>query len=637
MTRQSSATLIYIRGIGTGGGQAGQEAAVATFVDGVYLPSMTGSTLSFNNIAQIEVLKGPQGTLFGRNATGGAINIVTSTPQVEPAFKGEISVGNYDTTEGALYATGGSGSVAADIALFFSDQNEGFGNNLIDGKDVNARKDQAVRSKLLWEASDTTTVTLGGDYSRTDGSSGIATRQLPGTTSLLGETGWPYDFYDIRADVTPDLNIEAWGGSVNVEHVMGDYALTSITAYRNIKQDQTFDLDLTPVPLLIPDLHEFNDQLTQELQLAFESESVNWMVGLFYMDATNEYDPFTITGLALAPFAGTSHKAEQDTKSYAAFGQATFELTEATNITVGARYTVDQREINAGGGLIDATGATVPIPGVSPYSVSDDTTWSEPTWRLALDHRFNDSLMGYVSYNRGFKSGVYNLTAPNDAKVDPEILDAFEVGVKSDLFDRRVRFNTSAFFYKYDNIQATIIRGASQTLLNAAEAEVYGLDFDFMVAVTDNWTLNGGGAWMNAEYKNFENGNLSIPNPAGGNTILENIDISGNDMIKAPDFTFSVSSDYVVPLSSGELGFNVTYFYTDSYYWDPDNRIEQDAYGLLNAQIKWTAPGGNYYVRVFGRNLTDEEYFSQITVVNTGDLGVAAPPRTYGMGVGVNF
>ena len=639
LTRQSSATLIYIRGIGTTGGQAGQEGAVATFVDGVYQPSMSGSTFSLNNIERIEVLKGPQGTLYGRNATGGAVNVITRDPSYTPKAEAGIAVGERDLIESSAYLSSGiTDNIAADLSFFYSNTDKGFGRNLTTGKRVNTRQNVAVRGKLLIEPSDDTKIVLSADYFRDSGSYGVSLRPTQGTTRLLlGPAPDLGGFYNIESDFNPSLVTENWGGAATVEHDFGSVRLKSITAYRDVYQNQNLDLDFGPLPLFEADLFEYNWQFTQELQLASAADSnVQWIVGLFYLNGMNKYNPFDLfgDGLAAEGIWGQYNQARQRTKSYAAFGQATIPLGEQTNLTVGARYTIDKRTLKgfAGATLLDQTTVVPLVP------VDESETWKKPTWRIALDHKITPEVMVYGSYSRGFKSGVYNLTAPTDPAVDPETLDAFELGFKSDLFDRRLRINAAGFYYSYDDIQLTIIQGAAQTLLNAAKAEVYGLDLDAQVAVSSALTLTGGLQVIKSKYKDFPGAPITANNPNFPyGVIITSGDASGNKLIKTPDFSATFSADYRTPLAGGELGVNVAYSYNDGFYFEPDEVLRQKAYHLVNGQIRWSAPEDQYAVRVFARNLFNTHYWAQKTSSFTGYLGNPAFGRQIGVGLDFKF
>jgi iron complex outermembrane recepter protein len=656
VTHNGTAPSFYLRGIGTVASQPGQDSAIATFVDGVYQGGLDGGMFSFNNIERVEVLKGPQGTLFGRNATGGAINIVTRDPSFEPEMKAEVGYGNLDTLEGNLYVTGGlTDRLAADFAAYYSDMGEGFGKNVTTGGEANQRRDRAFRGKLLFQASDDTRITASAAHSYTGGNDNLSYRPVDTAYALLrtepGTGGTGAGFWDIISDEQPGDYVKSTNGYLKLEHDFSFGKLTSITGYNKIEALQDGDLDTTENFLVHYMSVGYAEQYTQEIQLASPDDSdLQWVTGVFYLDAEAGYggpggralDIFgpIFTFDPVFPLWGVSHLTQQDTQSIAVFGQMTYPLTDRLNITLGARYTQDERDFTGETSARDATNSfDIPF-GVRTDSVDTD----EPTWRLALDYQVNDDVMAFISYNRGFKSGSYNTTAPYDPPTEPEILDAYEIGLKSTLLDNRLRLNMAAFFYDYSEIQLSKISGAAQTILNAAEAEVIGFDMDFDAVLTDNLSLTGGIALLDTEYKELSDAPVSFPaGPGAGVGFVDCVanpagcDLSGNDMILAADITYNVGFLYSAPVADGTLDVAGNYFYNDGYATEVDNRLQVDSYGLFNANIKWTAPSGNYYVKLWGRNLTDEEYLAQYISVFTADLGAAADGRTYGVAVGANF
>jgi iron complex outermembrane receptor protein len=358
------------------------------------------------------------------------------------------------------------------------------------------------------------------------------------------------------------------------------------------------------------------------------------VIGAFYLNSRDRLFPqFLQSQAAILGFDTTVVEGIQKTKSYAAYGQGTYEVVDDTNLTLGFRYTIDKRNLF---GATNVTIGGVTNPAFAPFR--DSTTFKKPTWRIALDHRFSPDVMVYGSYSRGFKSGVYNLTAPTDPVVNPEQLDAFEVGFKSSLLDRRIRLNGAAFYYKYKDIQLTKIVGAAQSLVNAAAATVYGVEFDAEAAVSDQFTIRAGMELLHPEYEKFLNAPVSTVNTVFpfGNAVFPG-DLGGFQMIAAPRFTANVAFDYRIPIGESELGANVTYLYRAHSPFEPDGRLQQPSTHLVNAQLMWTAPGERYHVKVWGRNLLKEKYYLQQTAVFLGDLATAAPGRTYGVALGLKL
>jgi iron complex outermembrane receptor protein len=679
VTRTTEATVFTLRGIGTQGGSTGQDGAVATFIDGVYMPSMAGATFALNNIERVEVLKGPQGTLYGRNATGGAVNVITRTPQQEFSMDASVGYGNLQTMEGNLYATGGlAKGISADVAVYYRSQDKGFGVNRILGSEVNQSQDIIVRSKLLVELGPQTDLTLAGDYARTKGSFAISYRPVP-TSQLVNGTGYAdfvaagNGYYDSQSEFAPIVDTQSFGGSAKLVQSFGDFTLTDILAYRGSKGFQRVDVDATALKIVDAPLFNREKQWTNEVQLAYDSGPLKAIAGFFYMDATSQYDPFQIAGLAITgQTGGLSNRlviySKQRTKSYAAFGQATWEFATDTNLTLGARYTVDKRRLDAdqylgiGIPLPDAYCTTYCRPDGTLFplgSIAQAKTFKKPTWRIALDHKFGPDFMVYTSYSRGFKSGVYNLTSPADAPAQPETLDAGEIGFKSTIANR-IRFNAAAFYYKYKNIQAFQVNGASTTLTNAASAKIYGFDFDFQAEIGAGFSLSGSGAYLHHRYGDFPVATISfLEQPAGaptyagytpglGNYVYPNCSnaadsgkfycsASGNKLVNTPDFTLNLTLNHEIELAGGKLNSNVNWSYNSGFYWAVDNRLKQPKFSLVNAQIQWTAAEERWNIRGWARNLTDKKYLLSLNENGTGDEAVPAPGRTYGVSLGFHF
>lgn len=639
--KQTGAADIFVRGVGTAGGQTGQESAVATFIDGVYQPAMQTASFSLNNIERIEVLKGPQGTLYGRNATGGAINVITRTPSQDARLQAELGYGNKETVEGNLYATGPlTPNMAADIAVYYFNQNQGFGRNVTTGSEINKGKDLAIRSKVFWTPGENTEITLGGFYTKSSGSYGVAIRGAPSASLVTGQQGFPFGFYDIQSEFDPEYYVEQYGGNLKIQQDLGWAQLVSISAIQKVRHHERDDVDLTPLKIIEAPLYSHAETFTQELQIgSSDNDAFKWVAGVFFMDDTAAYDPFHIIGLGLGAGPDPAQSLEftldrQKTSSIAAYAQATIKVVDRTNLTLGARYTRDTRKFDTLGSLTIPNVAVIPI---DPPAVQK--TFKKPTWRIALDHEFSDDVLGYVSYNRGFKSGVYNLSAPGDPVVDPEVLDAYEGGLKTSLMDRRVRLNSAVFLYKYKNLQLQQVNGFSTRLVNAAKATVWGVDVDVDIAAAEGFTIHAGAEYLHARYGDFPGAPFTVPNPNPPfGDLVTAANAKGNRMIRTPDFVATLSADYKFKLAGGSgIGLNVSYAYNDGFFWEPDNRTHQDAYHLVNTQIKWTAPNEKYSVRVWARNLLDEKYFAHVAEQALGDLAAAARGRTFGISLGVNL
>jgi iron complex outermembrane receptor protein len=629
---QGSAGLPYLRGVGSNAANPNDEPSVAMYIDGVYLSAPFINLMNFNNIERIEVLKGPQGTLFGRNATGGVIQVITRQPQHDASVEGSIGYANYDTTSASLYATGGiTDWLAADIALQYDNQNEGWGKNLVVGGDANLSKSHSIRTKFLFTPGDNTRILLSGDYTDRDGIA-VEYRLPDGVVGADGSVSPPG-----RYDTVTNIQLDNYGrnrntaytagGSLRIEHEMSWGQLVSISAYRHASGCLCVDTDGVASQVTDGILPMDMEMKTQEFQLmAPPNSSVDWLVGMFLYENTAKYENAKIAGSDIGPFYVQPY-GKQNTQSGSLYAQATFPVWTDTKLTTGLRYTKEEQKFYSS--------ISIPEIGVVIPSPKAERDMDEPTWRIALDHAFTPDVHAYISYNRGIKSGGFDLLTAGSQGYEPEILDAYELGVKSELLDRRLRFNASAFYYDYQDIQVQAIPQFTVETTNAAKATIKGFDVDFQAAVTRNLTLSGGFAVLDTKYDDYRTAVLFPASRLEGPPTR--FDASGNETVHAPDFTGTFSAEYVVASAIGEIKLSATYYYNDGFWYAADNRFKQDSYDLINASAKWTSLSGTYSVQVWGRNLGDTYYYSGGVPTGFGDLITPAPPRTYGITLSARF
>jgi iron complex outermembrane recepter protein len=641
---QGPANVPFLRGIGSNSGNPNDEPSVATYVDGVYIAASDGNALTLANVARIEVLKGPQGTLFGRNATGGVVQIITRDPQHAPALEATAGYGRFGTSLGSIYATTGlTDTLAVDIAAQGSDQSKGWGFNAITNSETYKTKTYSVRSKLLFTPSDIFKATLAADY-QYNSSNFIDYRMPPGVLAVDGQPP-PAGLYDTRDSVTflgnsaPVATVRQYGVSLHMNYQTSVGEFVSITSYRHDKALYHPEADATPLPVVEGDLPRLQEDYTQEFQLLSPKGSkIDWTVGLFYYKNKAGYDDITFSGLAFGnpPFSGIGlfkQTSFQHIRSTSAYAQGTVPVAESTKLTVGLRYTDEKQhsETSVFGN---------PLPNSS-------TSFGKMTWRLALDHAYTDDVHTYLSYNRGIKAGGFDLLPPGLGQKPffPETLDAYEVGLKSQLFNRSLRFNAALFDYEYKNIQVqTVASGTAGVVstFNAAKARVTGLDVDFEAALAKGFTLSGGfTALFQAKYLTFKDNAVFgaspvVPLPAGfcqasspPGTCL--IDASGHPLIRTPKFSGNLTGTYEIASTVGAFPLSLTVTHSNSYPYEAANRLRQDSYTLLNASLGWTSNDGRYGITLWGNNLSNKYYLQSGVSTALGDLTIPAPPRTYGI------
>ncbi|HJQ16459.1 MAG TPA: TonB-dependent receptor [Allosphingosinicella sp.] len=633
-----------IRGVGQTGTTITLENPIAIYVDGVYYASPAGGLFSLNNIQQVAVLKGPQGTLFGRNATGGLIQITTRDPSSTFGGEADLTVGNRETYGGSLYVTGPlSTNVSADLAVRYNNQSKGFGKNRFTGKDVNDLEDLNIRSKLKVELSDSTTIRMAGDYAHTRAGQ-PAYRIVETSVPAFPNAPYPPSVgkFDVYSNFDPLSKIEQWGGSLTVEHRFDFATLTSITAYRRTTLDMMFDTDAGPAPGGAT-VGQNEKQFTQELQLVSSTRGpLQWTAGAYYFDNRGFYDPpvhvFLPVNLNLPflpglPISQILFHGRPKAVSVAGYLQGTYALTDKLNFTAGIRYTWEKRKISGSQTLIPAVvPITIPIPD------SKRRTEERPTWRLALDYRFSDQALGYLSYNRGFKSGGFNPTELPYTEFKAEVIDAYETGLKLDLLDRRLRINPSFYYYKYDNLQVVNFTEGTQKTRNAARATIYGVDLDATARVSKQFEMTVGFAWIHGRYDEFNGALFWTPQSqanGGGNTLSVG-SAKGKKIANTPDWTINVGANYVIPLGSDELVLNGTYYHSDGWYAEPENRRRQPSYDLVNLSAAYRM-GDSLEFSVWGRNLGNVAYARRLYSSTPGDIVARAAGRTFGATAGVKF
>jgi iron complex outermembrane recepter protein len=676
--RQSNGSIPFLRGVGNPNSTAGDEPSVATFVDDVYLPFPGAGVSNYNSIDRIEIEKGPQGTQFGRNATGGVIQIHTKDPTPDPALDLSAGYANFDTFSASTYATGAlSPTVSANIASYWERQYDGWGHNLTTGNPSYRGWDLGGRAKVLWTPSDKTSILVAVDTDTTELEEGMDYRSFKGTASE-GAVPAPSGFYDYYSPQDDHAKLSTDGISVKAIQDLGWSSLTSISAFRHSINPADYNLTLGSGVFNEPVYIEGKDDTyTEEIRLLSPSGGkLKWSAGIFYLNDVSKYDPLNIT-VVIANNLNLNQVGVQRTASYAGFTDATYEVMPGTHLTMGARYTEDQRKAR---GSLDINGSYVPVGALGPGAPggAGSTTFSDWSGRVILDHYFTDDVMTYAGWNRGFKSGLYNLafvTGSINPPVKPEIIDAFSVGEKAEFLDHRLRVNMEGFYYNYTNIQVQeVVANASQTT-NAAGAKIKGIDLDLTGKPIESLTLTANFEVLDGYFTNFPNGAYNVYNPiAGGDCTLTpgnlcglppgspwlppnfnpgnattpaSWNLAGNKTPNSPPFSATFSARYTVPTQFGPIDLNVALNHTGNYFFQADNgkgqqppsspnNNKQPTLNLVNASVGWTS-ANNWMVRLWGKNLANIQYYSFGFETAPSTQYSAAPPRTVGITVSKHF
>lgn len=628
---------IYVRGIGTGATDIGSEGSVAVYIDGVYQPNPVANVMEFNGVERIEVLKGPQGTLFGRNATGGVVQLITKDPSSKPEMNFDVGYDNYQTVRASAYLSGGlTENLAANLAVQYDNQNKGWGKNVTTGEKRYYARNFNARGKLLFTPGDATKITLAGNYGDSNRQN-IDAQNPPGAVLATGQ-GY-LGRYRTASDTDTEVVGKTYGGSLTATHDFGSLMIRNIAAYQKAKVYEGLDQDVSALPLVRGDFYTGTRMYSEEFHvLAPSSAKFQWLVGAYYFDYVKYNLPVDITGLVFDPAftnpnAGVAIYGRANARSISGFAQGTYPLTDGLNLTAGIRYTRDK---------VDYTGS-VNVAGTSIVAVSERNKFyksSKPTWRLSLDYKFSPDILGYVSYNRGVKSGGFStgVAASTNTPFLAEQLDAYEVGLKTQLFDRKLTLNTAAFHYDYANIQTTRISAGATATINGPSAKLSGFEVEMNARVTPRLTLNANGTYLHSEFGDF----LGAPNvprlPNGRDGAGDpNFNAKGNRLPFTPKFAGNIGFDYRVPLDNGEITLNSNLNYTGKAFTRLDNRLFIKEHVLLSASLGWKGSNG-LRLSVWGKNLTNTYYYNYLAAVAGGnDFGIPAAPRTYGVTLGYDF
>jgi len=650
----SSGSVVFMRGVGQTDVASFWDPGVGIYVDGVYMGRMQGVDLALMELERVEVLRGPQGTLFGKNTIGGAINVVTAKPGDEFNAYAEITTGRYDRLDGKFSANVPlvPGVFAMKVAA--SSQNrDGFGTRLDwhTGEKIDEMGDRDRlngRVAFSWTPNEDVGVLLSFDAAKIREYGAV--REVvkftqPPLAGLLNMfVNPPYSAASFATDdhITSFANgenaneLDAWGTALTVDWNLGAVAVKSITSYRDTEALNGTDPDGSIYNIIdLVGIVE-QDQFSQELQISGLSfdDRLNWVAGLYYFEESGFMSQEMLVYREILDFIGLDisflRRWWTDNKSFAAYTQGSFAVNEQLALTVGLRYTDEKKDI-ARERLRQLSGLVfVPLD-------STDASFSAFSPRISIDYKWNDDLMTYLSAARGFKSGGINAISLNSAEFtpfDPEYIWTYEAGIRSEWYDRRLRFNATLFYSDYQDIQFTVIRGDPNTgepitvVDNAAKAEMKGFELEFTALPTSQLLLTAGVGYIDAKYTEVD-----PVAPISTDT----------SFVKTPEWSITLSGQYTQPLSSGaEVVGQIDWAYKSDTEHDQLNSPVglQDSYGLLNARLSYVSSDNKWSVSLFGTNLTDKFYIMAVTdLSNTLAFGEVqwARPREWGVSFKYNF
>ncbi len=665
ITNQNSggaAANLAIRGLTYADVEKSQEPTVGVVVDGVFIGTSTGQFFDFFDIDQIEVLRGPQGTLFGRNTIGGVINIKRTRPTGEFGVKAEASYGSFGSLAGrAVVNVPIIGSAFAAKFFYFHNETDGFYSNGITGKRAGGSNNENFGVSFLVQPEGSgfdAVFTVEKQIQRFD----VTNANITNSTELF--CGF-IPAVQCNRNTTNDLytaftslgvsNYSAPALTLEMNYDLGGVKLTSVSGYRRSRENQTQDFDASSTDLYYTRRQQSYRQLSQELRAAGKfSDSFDYVVGAYLF--SSKYELLQHTRLfafntAIDPIQAdpNSQLVNGNTKSYAFFGDFNWEFAERLRLSFGGRYTRDKKQLRN-------AFATTGLVG------QGSGTFSKFTPKVGVDYRPNDDVMLYASWSRGYRSGGFSPRAATaitaNVAYQPEVVDSYEIGTKLDLMDRRVQLNLAAFYSKYNNLQQnTTIPGGptgNQTITsNAGSAIIKGIEADFTARPADGFRITGSIGYLDSGFKGFIVGNTL----AGA---IRNFDYSANNLIYSPKITAALGADYTIDTSFGSVMANIGYRYIDRYDQQislgiltvpvsptgtvivngNDPRVKSDRQGLLDASLsaKFDIGGTKAKVTVYGRNLADDRgTTAAFTVAGLWSFASAREPRSFGASLGFEF
>jgi len=671
-----------IRGIGTAVTTSGGGANVGIYIDGFYSPNPLAADFDLISVEGIQVLKGPQGTLFGRNTTGGAILVSTREPSTEGnSIEGKVSFGRFSEIKGQAYTNFAISDRVAITAEGLYSRGDGFRRYIENGARADEFENWSVRLGMKAELTDSVDLLVRWKHGQTDDPNGLLTAsfvdpQLGVAAPLLAiedvtytthpnrvATGSVPEFFKSNSDVV----------QVTLKADLGFADFTSYSQYRSEKVDQSIEVDYSGLDIFQLGLPNINETWSQEFLLNSKPGTpLQWTAGLFYFQNSDTY---------ITDIPTISNKPEDRirlggsgtvAKSYAAFLDMTYEVTPQLFLTAGVRYAYDKIDdaywntrfllpfIDFNGNFVQDPGEPDAPNGRVYLSVRDPDVVKfanddRITPRFVIRYKPTEETSVYASYTKGYKAAIHDVggTCQNApyvcSRIRPETIDAYEVGFKYN--GRGLSAEISGYYYDYKDLQVSFYRTGTAEIVNAANSEIYGIEGQLSYEITPQFKINAGASWVHARYTDFEGAGIYTPCTALGQATVDNVcipnnltflilpqDLKNSTMQRTPEFTGSLGARYETELGGGELALSGNLYYTSSFFFAPSgNQFKQDGYETLSLRAQWTDPTDRYFVALWGDNVTDSRYYTQAQYSNFGIGGVWSKPVTYGIELGFKF
>lgn len=609
-TGTSSGAKIIMRGVGADESMFTNDPAVALYIDDVYIARQNGAMFDLYDVERIEVLRGPQGTLYGRNATGGAIRYISKKPTGEDKLAADLSVGNLGRLDGRVMFATRVGETLDVSAAVLSRNRDGIMRDLTGNRDVNDQDVLAGRLALASTWGESSYATLSIDRLRERSTPAWGTPVGMVDDHVFPKLG---SYYKTNTDAVGLSDLDQFGVALTSETDFGAFSMRNILHYRTM--DHHFLMDVDGTNAMAYHLEQDQSQKQQGYEAQFTSQNdgpFNWVAGVFAFQESNDQP----TRSDIFARGTTTYYVEQDTTAWAVYAQGSYDFSDKLTLTLGGRYSSENKDFNVVARRDD---------GSINFTKAMDKTWTRPDWKVLLDYDFSDNVMGYASVTTGFKSGGYNgrgTTYETITPVDAEILTAYEVGLKTTLWDNRVRLNANYYRLDYEGIQLTAVNPEGVFVMtNATGALIQGIEVDMQAQLTRKFKLNASFGTIDGEYKDYNDANAAYFN--------------GRHMKSSPDLQWNLGATYVQPVGNADLVFSAQARYTDEYYQNQDTSrlIMTRENTEYNARVSYEPKDANWSVALWGKNLSNEVSSTGGFDIAGLGIGVIYPnvPRTYGV------
>lgn len=624
-----------LRGVGSQSINYGGDPGIGFHADGIYLARSRPRFAAFYDLERIEVLRGPQGTLYGRNTTGGAVNLVYNKPS--PEFYGRLTSAalSHDGYEVAGVLNGAITDRVSGRLSFDQEYNEGWSENAFPGGDDLDDKDNwAVRGQLQVDISDTMGLLLQGDYYESDPGGNPNRKFLGGPDGRLTSAQSPpfngdaLVSYSSRKGVSSTDSSrpqEFWGLSAKLSIEFENFQFRSISAYRSHVFDE-FNVDNDGTDAAFSDSDFLNDmeQYSQEFQLVSTREGkFQWLLGAYYFNEDGEFSRRIFFGFPEFLAGGTV-----ETTSYAAYVRGTYQISDKLNAFAGVRYSYDEK---------DMTEFLEIFPFLPRADRADDDDWDDVTWEIGVDYQYSDASSVFAKVAQGFKSGGFNTSSLQTTSFDPEEVLSFEVGYRGLLNAGRTRLSAIVHWNDYKDIQLSTVRDFAVEFNNASSSDIGGVELEITTLASDNLQLSAMASYLHTELGTYNS--ISQARPELGVQ-----DLAGNQMVQAPEWKFALSAAYdFSPADVGGFSFNANYHWQDEVFFTAHNhpQTSEDSVGRADANLLYRSNDGRWSAELFVKNLTDENVLADIFIataaVGSPHTGGWDAPRTYGLRVTMEF